>query len=146
MVVQILFVQCHDRQQAVQVEFPYVELRRQSDLFRQCFDGSCRSRFGEAFFLGKTCDGDHADRDRFSVRVFRIMGVRFQSMGNCVAKVQQHPFAGILFILLHDSALDVAARVEDFFDVRHQLFTGMQCLQETEEFSVLDAAVLDDFA
>lgn len=42
------------------------------------------------------------------------MGVRFQSMGNCVAKVQQHPFAGILFILFHDSALDVAARVRFF--------------------------------
>ena len=69
------------------------------------------------------------------------MGVRFQSVGNCVAKVQQHPFAGILFILFHDSALDVAARVEDFFDVRHQLFTGMQCLQETAKLILSPSSI-----
>ncbi len=65
-------------------------------------------------------------------------------MAHGVAEVQDHPDAGVPFILLHHLPLDIAAGIEHGLNVLHDRRPGGVGAEKIEERPVPDAAVLDD--
>ncbi len=96
--------------------------------------------------MGQPAGGDHADSDRFPMKIAPVAGERFDAMADGVTEIQDGPKAAFLFILGDDLGFDVTAAGDDSCQngsVARQDFSHAP-FQESEKGGIPNHAVFDD--
>ncbi len=109
-VIKVLLIHADGIRQIMQRESAF---ERQSVSLKKVKNASGGIDSRQRLLLCETRDLVHADRDSFPVALSFIMIILFYGMAEGMAEVQEHPFASVKLVMLHDLTLDIYTTADD---------------------------------